>query len=137
MAAQPGYRAHAGRREFFGQLTARLVAYAEWDFRLLKPQQSGITLREAFRRFRRDTGQKHPEDKGPLVPLPPGGRLILDWFWDLNRGRQAGMGGYLTLPATEIEAWGRLRGIQPRQWQLDLLYRLEAKFLEVMGEKTD
>jgi hypothetical protein len=134
LAARPGDRAHPDGRKFFAGLTARLVAYAEWEFRLSKPLPDGSNLRDSFASYRRGTGKTHPDDYWPHRE-PKGGHYILEWFWDLNFGRNATTAGYLGISAAEIVAWCSLRRIRLRGWELDALRRLDAKFLQVMGEK--
>ena len=52
--------------------------------------------------------------------IDPAALHIWDWFWDAHRGRQAGMGGWLPLPASELAAWAKLTGeiVRPEEWQI-------------------
>ena len=94
-----------------------------------------MPLGEAFRKFRQHSGRKHEDDNWDYQ-VPPAARYLLEWFWELTAGRPAGPSGWLGLPATEIEAWAALRRIVMRPWELDAIRALDAKFLEVMGERS-
>ena len=44
-------------------------------------------------------------------------------------------GTLLGLPCSEIVAWASLKGITLRPWEFTALRSLDAKLIEVMGEK--
>jgi hypothetical protein len=124
-----------GRRQFYAALIARLVAGAEWTFRLAKPAPGGGTLGQAFRSYHKHTGKKHPEDAWDYE-VPRAAQYLLEWFWELNMGRAVSQAGYLGLSSVEIVAWATLRRISLRDWELDAIRQLDSKFLSVMAEKV-
>jgi hypothetical protein len=92
------------------------------------------TLGDAFRSYRRQAGKRHQDDNWDYE-VPAAAQYLLDWFWELNMGRGISQAGYLGLSAVEIQAWASLRQIRLRDWELDALRQLDAKFLQVMAEK--
>ena len=89
---------------------------------------------EAFTLFRRETGQKHPDDNWPYT-IPKGSRYLLEWFWELSPGRPIGPTGPMGLPAQEIQAWAGLKRLRLRAWEFMAIRRLDAKILEVLAER--
>lgn len=64
---------------------------------------------------------------------------LWDWFWQLNRGRQAGMKGWLALPAAEIRAWCEMTGNILRRDEIDVIRDMDQAFLVATAKpaKTD
>ena len=130
MAPGGGDRLHLEPRKFFADLTARLIAHAEWQFRLSQPLPEGGTLGDAFRQYRRTQGKPHPEDVGG-EPLPPAAAHVLEWFWELAAARGASASGPQPLAPTEILAWCMLRRLRLRGWELRALRALDGRWLDV------
>ena len=135
MAAGRGNRVPVAARQFFVDLTARLVAHAAWQFKLAHPLPEGGTLGDAFRQYQRARGVRHPLDTGG-EPLPSVAAYVLEWFWEIAAGRPIGPSGPLPVPSMEIAAWAALRGIQLRGWEVRALRLLDAKWLEVSREAS-
>lgn len=111
------------------------MAWAEWEFRLDRPQpENAPPLRESFRRYRQETGRKHPSDNW-AYGAPKAGLHLWHWFWEISRGRQMHEATYLPLAAREINEWCAMRRIRLLDSEIDAIFRLDGKFREVMAEK--
>ena len=111
------------------------MAWAEWEFRLSQPQPGGSPpLRKVFADYHRVVGRKHPKDNWAYGP-PAVGRYVLDWFWEISRGRGTYEGGYRPISAREINEWCVLRRVTLLPWETDALFRLDDKFMTVVTEK--
>lgn len=115
-------------------MIARLLWFAETEFRLSKPQGDGHTLREHFAAVKRMTKKAHPEDRQPC-PLPESLRYLWTYFHDIGAGRPVWQGGFLPIPATELRAWEELNEIKLESWELGAIRKLDALFLKIVGEK--
>ena len=133
MAARPGHRVHPGGWKFFASLTARLLEWAEHDFRLSRPKADGPTLRDAYASFKRQSGFPHPKDKGD-VECPDEAVYLLNWFWEMSMGRTVTEKGCNPLSPRDITDWCGMRNIRLRQWEVTAIIGLEMKFRKVMGE---
>lgn len=92
----------------------------------------GGTLRDAFRSYRIATKRPHPMEA--RMPRRPRALFYLyEWFLQLSRSRPVSHVGFLPIPCTEIEAWGRLYRIRPAVWELDVLAKLDDVWLETMS----
>lgn len=69
-------------------------------------------------------------------PDPP---ELLSWIWtsflELNATRQAGTNGPLSITFLELHAWSDLYGYDLQPWELDIIRRLDAAFLEEVNKK--
>ncbi|MBV7434488.1 hypothetical protein KRX19_05545 [Cardiobacteriaceae bacterium TAE3-ERU3] len=57
------------------------------------------------------------------------------WFEEISRGRDCSM-GLTSLKWSEMNAYFRLRGITPQQWQIDLIMAFDSIWVDVMGDDT-
>ena len=46
-----------------------------------------------------------------------------DWFWELDKGRQAGFGPN-AISWSDIAEWQRVTGAKPELWELHAMYRM-------------
>lgn len=69
--------------------------------------------------------------------IAPAGQHLWDWFWDIHRGRSSGLGGWLPLSASEMQAWASLTGniVTLREWQM--LRDMDSAFLEAAGKRQN
>ena len=89
-----------------------------------KPDRGGYRRRSGF--FREisedlcDAVELFLQGKDDGIEVDDVASRFWDWFWDLNRGRQAGMAGWLALSATEMRAWSEITGnvLRPEEWQV-------------------
>lgn len=61
----------------------------------------------------------------PRVDPPEVVAHIWGWFWELDSGRQTGMGISL-LSYSEIEAWSRLRGVRLDPFELRAIKAMDV-----------
>lgn len=54
---------------------------------------------------------------------PPAGQRVWDWFWELDKGRQAGMAPN-AISWGDIAEWQRVTGARPEPWELNAIYRM-------------
>ncbi|ROT45002.1 hypothetical protein [Pusillimonas sp. NJUB218] len=97
-------------------------------FDLERKTESGESLRQVLEQVRTKTGITPAALQNP-PELPEGAETVWGWFQELAAQRQQGINGGMSLSFTEIDAWGRLRGIRLARWQLDLILRLDALLL--------
>ncbi len=135
MAHRHGRRVHRERRQFFGALTAKVVAYVRYQCTLLVPQPHGGTVADAFAAYERAAGRPHPE-RPKAEPYPEGAEHLLAWFHDLQAGRPVSPAGVLPLPHAELAAYFTLIGVQPREWELTALRAMDSAYLEILGRPT-
>ncbi len=60
---------------------------------------------------------------GELVYPPPSGQRVWDWFWELDKGRQAGMQAN-AISWSDLGEWQRVTGARPEPWELSAIYRM-------------
>lgn len=75
-----------------------------------------------------ERGIRHHLDAGP--DMPAAALPAWEWFLDLSRGRQTGM-GLCPIAWEAIRAWADLRGITLTRLDLDLIRAFDAAFLTV------
>jgi hypothetical protein len=108
--------------------------YAESQFALDKTPKKGCkTLRQQYEEVERTLGFTPPELVG-LPELPECAAHVWIWFFQLSNRRTMGMAmNPITWP--DIDAWSRLTGIKPRQWELDALTGIDDAYRAEMAPK--
>lgn len=61
--------------------------------------------------------------RNELFYPPPAGQQVWDWFWELDKGRQVGM-GVNAISWADIEAWQHVTGARPEPWELNAIYKM-------------
>jgi hypothetical protein len=122
------------RWKFFGDLTARLLWYAEREFTLRKPLRNGGTIGDAFALYEKKTRRRHPEDK-PACGLPIEIEYLWAWYWEIAEGRPQNGNGLLPIPAMEIKAWADLAGVTLKPWEMRALRALDRLLIDTMSKK--
>ena len=56
---------------------------------------------------------------------PPAGQRVWDWFWEIEKGRQAGFSGASVMSWSDMAEWQRITGANPELWELNALRRME------------
>jgi hypothetical protein len=69
-------------------------------------------------------------------PLPEGGLVVWRWYVELASGRRTSGFGPSPLVWADVDAFFRLRRVQPRAWELDTILAIDAAFLRVLQERT-
>lgn len=135
MGPGPGVQLRTAGRQL-PPFVSRLVAWAETQFRRLKPLPDGGTLGDAFVSYRKETGKAHPEDRDYIEP-PVTMLYLYSWFWEIGQGRPCGPEGTaLPIPPSELLAWATLGGHTLTEWELQSIRALDGAFLKVAAEKV-
>lgn len=109
-----------------------MIAYGEHEFKLLKRQDDGATLRDHLLAAER-AGATVPELEGP--PLPACLAYLWAWFVELSSARGGtGMGGVNPIGYQELAAWAGLRGISPTPFELEAIRRLDEALLRSQAD---
>ena len=63
---------------------------------------------------------------------------VWEWFWDLSRTRRRNQisGKYEPVSFQELFYWQRVRGHVVMQWEIELLLRMDHRFIAVMNEES-
>jgi hypothetical protein len=67
--------------------------------------------------------------------IPAAGQHLWSWFWDLNSGRQSGM-GINPLSWSDIKAWEELTRNRLSPWQARVIRSMDRVYLEVAHEMS-
>lgn len=78
-------------------------------------------------------GASVPELDG-IPPLPDGCGYLVEWFGELSSARGGNGFALGAIAYAEIAEWARLRGVWPTPWEVGVLRRIDAAFLEVIGD---
>ena len=57
------------------------------------------------------------------------------WFWQLSKGRTAGMSGANALSWQDIKAWNELLQIQIKPVEVEILYEMDSLYLKYISDK--
>ena len=107
-----------------------MLAYAEHEFKLSKPEKDG-TLREHLEQVERQTGRKLQELEAPDFPF------TLSYLWsaflDLNNSRTMGAHTANPINYAEIKAYVDLTYTALSARDIETIKLLDRKYLEVMN----
>lgn len=92
-------------------------------------------MQDALNTWRDSTHEPHPIEK-QAPRAPERFEYLLRYFHLAARGRPFHTGGWMPLPATEIEAAMRLIGVRLSRWEVDAILRLDDCWREVMSDKS-
>jgi len=122
-----GLLLRGGSFEFFAWLTQSLCAGVKFLVEMDTPRKGGTTLRQNLMQAGR-----------PIEPpeIPPEGKHVWLWFWDLHQGRGGGFGP-APLAYGEIEAWGRLLRTAPRAWEVEMLRQMDVAYLSAVAKLAE
>ena len=70
-----------------------------------------------------------------IPPVPPMGRDVLDWFWDLSASRAYADSTPQPLNFTELGHWQAVRGISLTQSDVDLIRALDQAYRAALSEE--
>lgn len=74
-----------------------------------------------------------PELEGP--PLPVALAYLWGWFTELASARGGnGLGGVNPIGYAEMDAWARLRALDPTPFEIDVLRRLDQSYLTILAD---
>lgn len=108
------------------------MAYGEHQFRLLRRQPDGSTLRDHLLAAER-SGLASPELVGP--PMPAALAYVWGWFVELSAARgPSGLGSMCAISHQDIAAWAWLHGVRPTWFELRVLRRLDDALLRSQAD---
>ncbi len=55
------------------------------------------------------------------------------WFWELDSGRQSGM-GHSPLSWRDIKDWAELTGVKPTSWEVSVIKAMDKVYLATANE---
>ena len=103
------------------------MTFARSEFRLSKPGEDGVPLREKLGKARANGLQKLPQ-------MPTALEHVWHWFRDLSFARTSNGFGPNPITYAEIAAWRDLTLAMPNPWEVSLLKRLDRAYLEEMSK---
>ena len=109
-----------------------MLDFARWNFELSKTDKNGVKLVDTLKQAWKTTGKK-PSKLDPPVDLPFEVVHVWEWYVDLSRATNNGM-GISGISYTEIYYWSKLKKIELTQFELDLIADLDKLFIEVKSE---
>lgn len=92
--------------------------------------KDGSTKRAHLRQAEKQTGQVLIEETEP----PAGAEYLLEWFWDVSKGRGEGFSGPMPLSSGEIKAWAELSGLELDPWEFRVIRTMDRAFLEAVAK---
>lgn len=92
-------------------------------------------MRDQLENVWRQTGVK-PKELDNIPELPSSCEEVWSWFLNLHESRSSNGFGVNPIPYSDIDAFFRLKQIQPELWEIDLLKRLDRETLAVYAEKA-
>ena len=111
------------------------MEYAEWDFKLSIPDKDGVALRTYLEDVERQTGHTPLPLQGPDFPS------LMEHVWSaflsLHRARTMVYSGPQPITYSEIVAWQTLTGEQMSPWEIDVIKRLDMKYMEIVNDRPD
>jgi hypothetical protein len=57
--------------------------------------------------------------------VPPAGEHVWEWFWELDKGRSAGM-ELNRLSWSDLAEWQRVTGVNPKPWELRAIQAMDT-----------
>lgn len=72
---------------------------------------------------------------GPVIEPPDHAEHVWHWFWELSASRGGNGFAAMPVPHVEIEAWARLVGAEPDEWEIRALRAMDAAFLAELAKR--
>tara|TARA_S200002703_G_C3711830_1_gene218625 strand:- start:23 stop:355 length:333 start_codon:yes stop_codon:yes gene_type:complete len=107
-----------------------LCEWAEHQFKLNKPTESGTTEREHLEQVERQTGRKI-EALEPPTEFPVVISHVWSAFITLSNSRSAGFSGPNPITYEQIKAWKELTETPLASWEVEAIKRLDVVYLGV------
>jgi hypothetical protein len=112
-----------------------LLAHARAEFALAQPVD-GVPLRDHLEQVVASTQGRVVPPELNVPDLPSAMEYLWLWFCDLSGGRPHTGFGPGAIPYSEITAWASLTENDPSPWDVGLLKKLDAVYLEVASSKA-
>jgi len=107
-----------------------LCEWAEHQFKLNKPTESGATEREHLEQVERQTGRKIEALESP-TEFPVVISHVWSAFITLSNSRSAGFSGPNPITYEQIKAWKELTETPLASWEVEAIKRLDVVYLGV------
>ena len=104
-----------------------LEEFGRFNFKLNKPDQSGVTQRDHLEQVERQTGRRPEALDGPDFPE----LMAHVWsaFISLSKTRTVGYSGPNPISYEQIKAWKELTETPISAWEIEAVNRLDAVYL--------
>jgi hypothetical protein len=103
------------------------VEYARHAFRLLKPGEDGVALRDKLEHIAETTGIV--DEALNLPSFPTAIQYLWGWFHELQSARTGNGFGANPITFSEIQAWMQLTGRTVHPWEINALKELDRAYL--------
>jgi hypothetical protein len=103
------------------------VGYARHVFRLSKPGEDGVSLREKLEHIEETTGIR--DESLNLPPFPSAVQHLWEWFQELQTARTGNGMGMNPITFSEIHAWMQLTARLVHPWEVRALKELDQAYL--------
>lgn len=110
-----------------------LLEWAEFNFKLDKPDDNGTTMREHLEQVERQIGGSLSALEAP-VDFPLSLSSIWSAFISLHSTRTAGFSGPNPISYNEILAWKVLTQSPLQSWEIDVVKKLDQTYMKVMTD---
>lgn len=107
-----------------------MCEWAEHQFKLNKPTESGATEREHLEQVERQTGRKIEALESP-TEFPVVISHVWSAFITLSNSRSAGFSGPNPITYEQIKAWKELTETPLASWEVEAIKRLDVVYLGV------
>lgn len=77
-----------------------------------------------------------PRELDDIPELPSSCYEVWGWFLNLNESRSSNGFGFNPITYSDVDSFFRLKQIQPEQWEVDLVKRLDREVLSIYAEKS-
>jgi hypothetical protein len=111
-------------------LTAQLLTFAEFEFKLLQVTEGEKTLKDHLEQIEATTGMTPAALINP-TDLPPELEHVYGWFCELSNSRPQAFSGLEPITFPVIESWTRVTGAKPSAYEVDLIRKLDDVYRKV------
>jgi hypothetical protein len=94
------------------------------------PDKDGETRRQYHLRF--DSPELNPD-----IEEPADGGHIIEWFWDLHRGRPEAFSGVAAISPEYLASWAAMTGEIVTREEVAILRRMDAAFRAALADELD
>jgi hypothetical protein len=115
-------------------LTAQLLTFAEFEFKLLQVVDGEKSLKDHLEQIEATTGVTPAELMNP-VELPPELEHVWNWFIELSNSRPAGFSGLEPISFPLIESWMRTTGVAPTRFEVNTIRLIDDVYRKLRQKK--
>ena len=115
-------------------MTAQLLTFAEFEFKLLQITEGEKTLKDHLEQLEATTGIT-PDALVNPTHLPPELEHVYGWFCELSNARSSSFSGLDPITFPGIESWMRVTGIRPGAHEIELIRKIDNLYRTVNKKK--